>query len=417
MKKIKRKIYNLSKDIGNKIGIDFPYYVENGFWVAVNQAIQIIVGIGLSVILARYTSEKVFGQYNFLLSILSILSIISMPGVNISLLRSIARNKHGTYKKTVKFSFLWSLAGVPVFLLLGVYYHLNDNLVIAYAIYSTAFFFPLIFPFQKWQVLLQGQSKFNLLTLYNSIKNITVAGFISASVFLGKDNIQLIFIAYLSSNTLINILFYYLSNKHIKNNDTDSNWKNSAYKLSLIPLISLIFDHADKVLLGVFFESYKLAIYSIAVSIIIYIRTAIKMLMNVVMPKLYKADKNLLRTVLRKFGIKLFFILIIASGIFYFFLPFIINILYTAKYESSIIYAQIYLISIPATGMVMFFQNYLIAFKAEALLIRIKLILAIFNLLLYFLLIPSFGIIGAVISSIIYYYLSALIFTYFAYKK
>ncbi len=417
MKKVRRKIYNLSKDIGDKIGIDLPYYVENGFWATIGQVIQIVVGILLSVVLARFTSEKILGQYNFLISILTIFSIISLPGINVSLLRSVARKKHGTYKKAVKFSFLWSLAGLPLTLLIGAYYYFYDEQIIGIGIFVAAIFSPLIFPFASWDSLYQGQSKFSISTYFNSIKTVIIAGFVSVSIFFGKDNLILIFISYLASNTFTNLLFYYLSFKHIKNDDIENSWKKSSYKLSLIAVISLIYDHADKIIIGVFFEPEKLAVYSIAVSIIIYLRTAIKMLIRVIMPKLFAADKELLQNILRKYIVKFFVVLILGSIVFYFLLPFVITILYSTKYENSVFYAQIYLISIPATGLVMFLQNYLIAFNSETLMIKVKLIFTVLNLLLYILLIPYFGIFGAVVSSIIYYYMLLFVFSYYAYKK
>ena len=417
MKKARRKIYNVSKRLGDKIGLDLPYYVENGFWASLGQAIQIILAIALSVVLARFTSEKVLGQYNFLLSILTIFSIISFPGVNISLLRAIARKKHGTYKRAVKFSFLWSLAAVPLLLLTGAYYYFYANRVIGIGIFIASGFFPFLFPFTKWDTLYQGQSKFNLSTLYGSLKVIIIAGFVSFSVFWGKDNLTLIFLSYLFANTIVNIGFYIISVKHIKNNEVEDGWKKSAYKLSLISAISLIYDHADKIIIGIFLEPEKLAVYSIAVSIIIYLRTGIKMIIRVLMPKLFAADNNLLRRVLRKYATLFFLFLVALSTILYFVFPFVINILYSSKYDSSVFFAQLYLISVPATGLVMFLQNYLIAFSAETLMIKVKTVFTGLNLLLYLLMIPYFGILGAVISSVIYYNLLFIVFSYYAYKK
>jgi O-antigen/teichoic acid export membrane protein len=417
MKVFRKKVYHLSKKIGNKFDFDLPYFVENGFWVSANQIVQVLIGLGLSVVLARFTSTEVLGQYNFLLSILSILSIISMPGVNISLFRAIAKKKHGTYKKVVNFSFLWSLAGVPLFLFIAMYYYFEGNNLLSISIFFSGIFFPFINPFNKWSVLLQAQSKFNLSMFYDTSKTMFVAAFVILSVFLGRDNLTLIFLAYLFSNTFISLLFYFSTQKYILNKEEDKSWKKSSYKLSLISFMSYVYDYADKILIGILFEPSQLAIYSIAVTSITQLRTGIKMLLRVLMPKLFKADEILLRKILRKYVLKFTLILAFISTVLYFLFPFLINILYSEKYESSIFYAQLFLISVPATGLTMFLQDYLIAFKAETLMIKTKLIFTSFNLALYVVLIPYWGLFGAIISSIIYYHLLAISFLYYSYKK
>ena len=79
-------------------------------------------------------TREVFGEYQFVLSVLAIISILSIPGLNISLIRSVARGYEGDYKKVVKVSFKWSLLGVPVLLMVGSYYYLHQRQLLGIAL-------------------------------------------------------------------------------------------------------------------------------------------------------------------------------------------------------------------------------------------------------------------------------------------
>jgi O-antigen/teichoic acid export membrane protein len=109
--------------------------------------------------------------------------------------------------------------------------------------------------------------------------------------------------------------------------------------------------------------------------------------------------------------------MILLSIVLYFIFPYLILFLYSSKYFDSIYLAQIYLITLPATAYALFLQDFLSAFRAEDLMIKIKLVFTLLNLLLYFLLIPIYGMAGAIVASIIYYNLLALVMGYFSWKK
>jgi len=414
--KIRKKIFFFTKKIGDKLGFNLPYFVENGFWVALSQAIQIGIGIALSVIMARFTSPELLGNYNFLISILTVFSLFALPGLNTSIMRSIAKEKHGIYSKAVRLSFLWSLLGAAGLFLLAVYFYFYRN-ELFFPILFAAFLFPFFYSFSKWDTIYQSQLKFNISALYNSIKLFFVALLISIICISKNDNLLFVFIVYLFSNTFLNILFHFFAKKHLKNNQIENDWKKSGYKLTLITFMVYVYDYFDKIVIGIYFDSKDLAIYSIAAALIIYLRMALKMMLRVLLPKLFKQTEFQLRLILRKFSVVFLIIMILLSIVLYFIFPYLILFLYSSKYFDSIYLAQIYLITLPATAYALFLQDFLTAFRAEDLMIKIKLVFTLLNLLLYFLLIPIYGMAGAIVASIIYYNLLALVLGYFSWKK
>lgn len=141
IQKTQEKIFILSRKYGRKFGLDLPYFVKNGFWVILRQGVGAITGLALSVAFARLATQEVFGQYQFILSILSIVSILSIPGLNTSIIRSAARGCDGDYKEVVRVSFIWSLLGVPALLIIGGYYYIYQSHPLGIALMISSIFF------------------------------------------------------------------------------------------------------------------------------------------------------------------------------------------------------------------------------------------------------------------------------------
>jgi len=58
IKTIQNKILILSKKYGQKVGLDLPYFVKNGFRVAFRQGVGIITGLALSIAFARIKKKS-----------------------------------------------------------------------------------------------------------------------------------------------------------------------------------------------------------------------------------------------------------------------------------------------------------------------------------------------------------------------
>lgn len=138
---LKTKVSEYSK----RYQIDLAYVIKNEFWVYLRLGTSLITGLAVSVVFARLASKEVFGQFNFILAILAIVSIASMPGLNAAILRSTARGNEGNYKQAVNKRFLWSFLGIPALLAVGAYYYYYDTQIIGICLMISSIFFPLVF--------------------------------------------------------------------------------------------------------------------------------------------------------------------------------------------------------------------------------------------------------------------------------
>jgi O-antigen/teichoic acid export membrane protein len=167
---LQSKIYLWSREYGQKIGLDLPYFIKNGSWMALKQAVELITAIAPLVVFSRLVDPAIFGEYQYFLSILAIMSIVSLPGLNVSVLRSVSRGYDGDYQKAVRMSFLWSLIGVPSLFLLGVYYFLVDRSGLGISLMISSIFFPFFYAPNTWNYFLQGKEKYNILLRFFSVQ-------------------------------------------------------------------------------------------------------------------------------------------------------------------------------------------------------------------------------------------------------
>lgn len=417
MLKVKESLKNKIRWLNKKFHLDFFYLFKNSFWITLDQSINIITGIIISIAFARFTSKETLGNYSFLLSIIAMLSILSIPGLNTSTLRSFSKGFDGVYKKSARLSFVWSLLGIPILIFIGGYYYFFDNKLIGIILFITSIFFPFLYAPQKWSPLLQGKKKFNSLVKYSIISVTTNTIFVTIAIFIEKGNLIPIFIVYLIINSFFNCFYYLKSKKFLRNNKEDKNWKKSGFQLSFVNFVSFIYDYADKILVGILMGPVDLAIYTIAVSLIIRMRSFLKSILTIIYPKIFDKKNIDLKKITKSILIKIFTGASIISFITALIMPYLIKILYSTKYNESIIYAQIYLITIPLAVIFYFLSTVFIALEKEKIIIILRVISVIINVLLYFILIPLLGILGAILASIIYFVITDASYLFYLFKK
>ncbi len=407
IKNIKEFLDSIIKFIHN-----YQTFLKNTTWTTINQVITVVLGILLSVVFARFTSKELFGEYNFLISVVAMVSIVTLPGLNTSMLRSVSRGMDGVYEKAVKLSFLWSLLGSPILFVIGFYYYFFNNQIIGLSLFITTIFFPLLYAPNNWISLLQGKKRFDIFAKYSIIQIIIKTSLIIITILSEPTNLLLIFISFLIGGAATNILFYYKSKKYVKNDSNEDGWEKSGFKLTLNDFVLLSYDNVDKILIGIFLGPTELAVYVIAVSVVTAIKGSLIQIIKVIFPSIFAMTKIELRKILKNTLpilaiLNTSFILLIILA-----LPFLMNLLYSQRYADSIFYAQIYSIIIPLTVLTVILTTALISLKEENIILISRILGFVLLITLYIILIPNLGIIGAILTSLVYY-ICLCIFLYY----
>lgn len=387
IKKTHTYIHRLSRRIGKKAGLDLPYFVKNGYWVILRQGVVIVSGLALSIAFSRLVSQEIFGQYQLILSVLAIVSIVSLPGLNASVLQSAARGSDGDYRESIRLSFYFSLLGIPILLIIGAYYYYYYHaVVLGIAFMITAIFFPFFYAPNTWDSFLQGKSKFQIAFRYASTQAILNALFTIGIILLSRGKLLFIILGYLISYTFFNVLFYFKSLRYIEN-DEKGDAIHYGWFLTKINVLSLVADNLDKVIVGIFLGPQALAVYFLGITVVKMIFDLSKTVTSVLLPKISKQNT----AILRHYAV-VFFMLMPLSVLAYFLMPIVVPILFSETYRNSITIAQIPILFLPFVFINLFYLSHFLYYvKNKKIITWYTIILAGSKILLVVPLTLTFG--------------------------
>ncbi len=376
MKKIRRKIYNLSKTIGDRFGFDLPYFVENGFWMLINQAVSMFAGLATSVLFARYFTQEVYGEYQLVLSIIAFFSFFSVPGLNPALIRSIAQGNDGDLELSVKYAVKYSFLGSVFILAVAVYYFFKHDAIIAYALIFSALTFPLLFSFDKWMALLKAKEKFEIFAKQSVLMTIGKTGLIILSIFLFPDYLLPVIISYLLGAAFFNIILYLRNKKQIENKKTADDTLKYAGFITKLSVLNTLVSHFDKILIGIL-DIKALAVYSIALGLINIIKNFVKSVTAITFPKF---AKHRIKISFMQQSI-IFIAGLVLCVILYFIAEDLVQLLYTDKYINSAGYFKIFIWIIPLFLISSVLSKKILAEKNEKKLVHTRVTVPVITLM------------------------------------
>ncbi len=256
-------------------GTDMVYLAGNGSWILLAQGVASVSAFVVTVLLTNLLPKEIFGQYRFILSVIPILAIFTLPGIGAALTRSIARsadtNLHIIVKTKIKFGLLGSLSA----LLCALYYFYKDNELLAYAFLVSSVFIPFFETFFIYSFYYKGLQNFKTPAIYESVSRILQTLIMIAAVLLTKDIIALI-AAFFIGQIVTRFFFYfrtlrsetYLTNLIFKNkNEIEDDTIEYGKKLSVIGIAGTIANNMDKLLVWHFLGAEALAVYVAAFAI------------------------------------------------------------------------------------------------------------------------------------------------------
>lgn len=390
----------LLEKYGHKIGLDLPYFIKNGLWMFLRLFVSSILTLLLYIAFSRFSSQEVFGQYQFVLSVLSIVYFFSIPGLNTSLLRSVARGCDGDYQFAVKKSFLGSLLGTPILFLVGVYcfFYLSHPLGISLMISSV--FFPFFYAPNTWEWFLLGKHRFNTTVRFSLIQMAWNTIITILVILLSNNNLVFIIISYLISYTFFNCFYYYKSLKYIRNNKRDDDFLRYGWFLTKIYFSGIIANNIDKILIGILLGPADLAIYTVMTLVVFRMKDTFKSAMTLFFPKMSTLNTSF-SDIIKQHKYKICFLLLGLCGlsiVYYISIPFINELLFTKKYSQysriSQIFTITFFLSAPASAL----GYYINATKNEFAIILTNPVFYIIQIITNIYFVSTLGLLGTAIA-------------------
>ena len=408
---LKDRLYNLAKKYSSKAGLDLPYFIKGGFWLSIGQFFGTLKGFILSIVFANLLSKEVFGEYSFVMTVLGIAGIFTLPGIGVAVVQAVAKGYEGTYFKALKEVFKWSWLGSLLLLGFSIYeyFYGRFDVMLIFLILSS------IFPFYTisgcYPNLLNGKKRFDILTKLSSFFNIISTILIVATAYFTESVFWISVITVLVQILINGYFSLFYVKKFVKNNEVDEHSIEFGKNISYSQAFSNIANNFDSLIIAYFLGFSDLAIFKI----VTLLPNQIKMLMNAFTPMLLPkiASNDMGKEDLMKHFKKFFLVVVFLILIYWVVAPFIFKWFYPQYYEYVWLSMVFHLSFISFLSILPY--NYLIKEKKGNYLNKMYFITNFLLIIFALIFIYYYGLLGAILSRILYRFANLFISFFFFY--
>ena len=381
--------------------VDFAYLLKGGAVLGIGHTVGVLSGFFLSLIFANMIEVSVYGQYKYILSIAGILGAFTLSGVSTTVLQSVAKGFDGTLLAEQKSYLLWSLISVALSLVVGGYYIIKDDFALGMGVILVTFFSYIYNSITLQGAFLSAKKDFKRLTVNQVLNSLILLGSIYWGVSHGFNTTLWIIVIYFCSQILFQgTTYFHMLRVHKPNSNVDPEDKYLSKHLSLGNIITSIAEYIDKILIFQFLGPTQVAVYAFAVAIPDQIRGINKLLGSLVVPKLSNKDDLSLKKsinahtkkhIVFSFGVTMLFFLIS---------PYIFKIFFPAYLDTANL-ASLYMLLLPISAFSTM-HGYALQIKRDLKsLYIIRTVDSVGKIVLFVILIPLYGVLGAVSSILI----------------
>jgi O-antigen/teichoic acid export membrane protein len=415
LRKIKELIRKFLTTSQKFTGTDNIYIATHGSYLGIGNLINIIASFLLAMAFAKLLPREVYGDYRYIISIVTIIGIFALPGMDDAVLQATANKFEGSLKKGFKEKLRWSMLGSLSCLVVGGYFFFfkeNPALTISFLIAGA--FFPIMQSTGLYLSYLGGKKLFKAQVKYNVLTQIISSLAIIVTLFL-TNNIIILVLVYFSSYTTLSTIFILLSVKKFPaNKNENEEFIKFGKHLSFLRILSTIASQIDKILLFNFIGPINLAIYSFAILPASEADLFLKNIRALALPKLANREKEEIKKTLIKKVAKATILIAPLVLIYILVAPYLFRIFFP-EYMDSVFYSQLFFLTIlafPGTFVALAFQAKMA--KKELYWFSITTSLILITLLI--ILTPVYGILGVIFARLINQFIAIAIAVYF-FKK
>jgi O-antigen/teichoic acid export membrane protein len=380
---------------------DITYLIHGVGWLGSTKLLSSVFSFVLVIAFANLLPAETYGTYSYVMAAVSIIVLTSLPGIESSLLRSVARGFGGSLFTAQRVRLRWSSIGVTILLLMSGYYFYQENMILSSSFIVGGLLFPLFVSFSQFGSYLNGSKLFRELALHQLTVKFLFAVTLGVAL-LFTDNVATLVALNMGIIAFTGILFTrQVIAKHQDELKTppDENLISYGKHLTVMNILETIGSYLDKILLWHFLGPVQVAIWALAYTPIQIAQSTVKKtLIPLAQPKFAQNDFKQTKQQLPTKVAKLFLMLVPAAICYVLVAPFLFKYAFS-QYTDSVIYSQaltLLLLLIPFN----FFSGFLVAHarKRDLYIIKVSFGLTLIISLLIF--IPLWGLWGAVVAHV-----------------
>lgn len=408
MERLKHHAHTALRHSEKYFKTDTIYLTRGGFWLTLGQGLSSISSLVLVLAFAHLAPKDVYGHYTYILSLVSILAIISLNGLPMAVTQSVSRGFEGALRQgflmNLRFGWIFALTAV----LTVVYYAYNNNFIISQGILIAAIFSPIIASTVLYNAFLNGKKEFRANALYGVYRT-WIPTLAAVVTLFFTQNLTIILGFVFLSQACVNLALYKMTLKNYRPDESkeDPELFEHAKKLTLMGVIGIIASQIDKVLVFHYLGAQNLAIYTVATVIPDQIRNLLRNAGVLALPKFAAQSIEAINKSL--FHKTLLFSTVVAGSVIGYILlaPFFYKYV-MPQYLDALHYSQIFALALLASVSIIP-SSILQAKRENKSLTTLTTVDALSLCLFSLILIPFYGIWGAIIAKIANRYLVAIV--------
>jgi O-antigen/teichoic acid export membrane protein len=386
--------------VGQLGKFNFFYFVKNSPPLFISNLISSAFAFLLTYVFTRYATQEIYGQYQYIFSILGVLSFFSLPGVNTAVTQSSARGFDSVLQEGTKLRLKSALMGGTALILIASYSFLRGNLELSVGLVIAAVLFPTYYGLDTFLSFLKGKQQFLPFSVIRSLL-FSLPALATIIVVLLNCDLRYVVMTKLGITSLLNLIFLQFTRvRYVKNSRIDRGAMNYGKHTSMIGVLGAFHYNLSSLVIGTFLGFEDLAVFSIGDLIRRELQNVIGVYYTQISPKLAaKSDRDAFHTLVRssKYTISALALLCLFIVLA---LPIAIPLLFTVEYADSILYAQLLvigsLIAFPGGQFVVFMA----ARKKVVQRYKVQLSFTFVEVIALLLLAQPFGVLGIVLAKI-----------------
>jgi O-antigen/teichoic acid export membrane protein len=376
--------------------------------------VQRVLRLAILYFVVRALSKESFGEYQFILSCAALMVVFTLPGLNNSVMQSIARGFTGVYRKAVPRALATSLIGGTILAGLGVYHRGAGELGSGF--FLAAVLFPLAYGLEQWRAVRTGREDFAGVFRIDGLAVAVLAVLMIGGVTRFPRHLLVPLAVLLGVQAALNTLMTTFSLRNIpKDAPVEEGSLRYGARTTFYTAFNTAANQIDKLLLFYFLSPAALAIFYAAERIPELTKGVVQDVSSVMAPRFARSDgyTRRLDMKLRWMGLVTAALILLAA---FAILPWFISLLFGDRYDDSIPYAQALMCSIAIGNTATLRYRYVASKLDEASSRFVNISMSLTRIAASLILVPLYGILGAVISAFIYR-IAILIIVQFVIKK
>lgn len=321
-------------------------FAKNGFWVIAGKIVIFAISFAFITGLANLVPRETVGAYNFVMSVLGIVSITTLAGMNNALVRAVARGHEGSIKYMMRLRLMFGAIGSLISLVIGIVYLSQGESALGWTFIIASPFVPMT---DTWSEMaysfFQGRKQFKK-TVFLAVLCQMIFSLPSLAVLFFTDNLLIISGSFFLFQTIGGLIVYSTARPRDASRDRYS--ERFGFHLTASGAPRTIATSVDKILVWYLLGPVAVASYVFASTPMNKLEQLIPIEM-IALPDLSQTEptpgvKKLL--LLRTLGLVALMVPLVIAGVFL--APILFAIIFP-KFPESVLLFQLLLISLVTT--------------------------------------------------------------------